>query len=335
MFRLYAATVEYRARVSHRCLILNRDCVILGNAKRSYTKPGCVMDGEPILLAVLLEERGLHRYGSFCIAYEKAARSLDGKPGHAPSRAQFHRWINGVLRGAPYTEHGRVLEHMITGYTVGQLFAPCPDGVIPEPARQPRERKRTEPVPAPASGLGGTGLADVAGVFASRSEFAASVQPTVLFAGARRLRMAGLSLNLICQQVPERFVQKLVTDGAELHCLFLDPAGTAISAREREEAYTPGHLANLTQLNIDTMVRLRDRVAAESRDRLQIGVYDETIRFNLTLVDDHTCIAQPYMPTARGVDSPTFLIRRNNQGAGLYPVFEQVFEAIAERSKAV
>jgi Domain of unknown function (DUF5919) len=293
------------------------------------------MNGQPTLLAVLLEDRGLHRYGAFSIAYDKAARSLDGKPGTAPSRAQFHRWLTGDLRGLPYTDHCRVLEHLITGYTVGQLFSPCPDGVIPEPGRQPKEPSRSALVPAQGDALGGLSVADLAGVFVSRSEFAASVQPTVLFDGARRIRMAGLSLNLICQQVPERYVQQMVTDGAELHCLFLEPGGDAIKAREREEAYTPGHLTNLTQLNIDTMVRLRDRLTRDSRDRLHIGVYDETIRFNLILVDDHTCVAQPYMPTARGLDSPTFLIRRNDSAAGLYPVFEQVFEAIAERSKAV
>jgi hypothetical protein len=297
---------------------------------------GCAVNGHRTLLAVLLEDRGLHRYGSFCLAYDKAARSVDGKPGSAPSRAQFHRWLTGDLRSVPYTDHCRVLEHMITGYTAGQLFSACPDGVIPEPARQSRERARPASPAAvgEAASIGGA-LADVAGVFVSRSEFASRVQPAVLFDGARRIRMAGLSLNLICQQVPERYVQQLVTDGTELHCLFLEPGGEAIRAREREEAYTPGHLTNLTQLNIDTMLRLRDRLPVDSRDRMHIGVYDETIRFNLILVDDHTCVAQPYMPAARGVDSPTFLIRRNDHGPGLFPVFEQVFEAIAERSKAV
>jgi hypothetical protein len=293
------------------------------------------MNGQLTLLAVLLEDRGLHRYGSFCVAYEKAARTVDGKPGAAPSRAQFHRWLTGELRGMPYTDHCRVLEHLLSGYTANQLFASCPDRVIPEPARPATERDRRIPPPAGVPALGAKGTADVAGVFASRSDFAACVQPTTLFDGARRIRLAGLSLNLICQQVPERYVQRLVTDGAELHCLFLEPGGEAIKARECEEAYAPGHLTNLTQLNIDTMIRLRDRLGGDSRDRLRIGVYDETIRFNLILVDDHTCVAQPYMPTVRGIDSPAFLIRRNDQVAGLFPVFEQVFEAIAERSKAL
>jgi len=80
---------------------------------------------------------------------------------------------------------------------------------------------------------------------------------------------------------------------------------------------------------------LRDRFPADSRDRLRLAVYDETIRFNIILVNDHICVAQAYMPSARGVDSPTLLIRRTQSDGGLYPVFEQVFEAIAERSRPV
>ena len=35
------------------------------------------MTGQPTLLAVLLEDKGLQRYGTFRAAYEKAARALD------------------------------------------------------------------------------------------------------------------------------------------------------------------------------------------------------------------------------------------------------------------
>ncbi len=291
------------------------------------------MAGHPTLLAILLEGKGLQRYGSFCVAYDKAARAMDGRPGGAPSRAQFHRWLTGDLRSIPYTDHCRVLEHMITGYSASQLFAPCPDGVIPAPARGPANGMTTQRSRQSAPPAAGT--ADVAAVFTSRSEFTASVQPNALFDGARRIRAAGLSLNLICQQVPDQDVRRLLAGGTEISCLFLDPAGDAIKVREREEEYTPGHLINLTQLNIDTMSRLRDRLAEDRRDRLRLAVYDETIRFNLILVDDHTCVAQPYMPTARGVDSPTLLIRRTSPSGGLYPVFEQVFEALAERSRPI
>src|SRR5262249_21425228 len=60
--------------------------------------------------------------------------------------------------------------------------------------------------------------------------------------------------------------------------LFLDPDGEAIKAREREEEYPPGFLADLTRLNIQLMTRLRDRLPEAAQERLRLAVYDETLR---------------------------------------------------------
>ncbi len=83
------------------------------------------------------------------------------------------------------------------------------------------------------------------------------------------------------------------------------------------------------------MARFRDRLPDGAGERLRLAVYDETIRFNLILSGDHTCVAQPYLPKARGVDSPTMLIRASHPPGGLFPVFEQVYEALAGRSTLV
>jgi hypothetical protein len=275
------------------------------------------MTAHPTVLAVLLEDRGLHRYGSFSAAYQNAAGGLDKQLVHSvPSRAQFHRWLTGELRRLPYTDHCRVLEHMLPGYSTQQLLAACPDRTVPAPERA-----------AP----GTTAVA----VFASRTEFAANADPISLFDSARRVRAAGLSLNLICQQVPDQYLRQWLTEGGELSCLFLDPGGEAIGAREKEEDHLSGNLSALTRLNIDIMARLRDRLPDGAGQRLRLAVYDETIRFNLILSGDRTCVAQPYLPRARGVDSPTMLIQATSAHGGLFPVFEQVYEALAERSKPV
>lgn len=181
----------------------------------------------------------------------------------------------------------------------------------------------------------GVGMAGVVAVYASRSEFTAQVDPISLFDGARRVRAAGLSLNLICQQVPDKYLRQWLADGGELSCLFLDPDGEAIRAREKEENHSPGTLSALTRLNIDILARFRDRLLSEAGRRLRLAVYDETIRFNLLFSGDRTCVAQPYLPKARGVDSPTMLIQATSAFGGLFPVFEQVYEALAERSKPV
>ena len=72
-------------------------------------------------------------------------------------------------------------------------------------------------------------------------DFAAQVEPRALFNSASRIRAVGLSLNLICQQLPDQHLRGMLTGGTQLTCLFLDPDGEAIKAREREEE-TP-HLA--------------------------------------------------------------------------------------------
>jgi hypothetical protein len=91
-------------------------------------------------------------------------------------------------------------------------------------------------------------------------------------------------------------------------------------------------ITGLNNINIQVMTKLRDHLPPEAQERLHLGVYDETIRFNIILVDDQTCVAQPYLPQARGIDAPVLLMRRNGAPGGLCPVFEQVYEAIAERA---
>ena len=148
-------------------------------------------------------------------------------------------------------------------------------------------------------------MAGVVAVFASRTEFAAKVDPISLFDSARRVRAAGLSLNLICQQVPDQYLRQWLTDGGELTCLFLDPDGEAIRAREtgrRPPARDPVRADQAEHRH----PRPRSATGSPTSigQRLRLAVYDETIRFNLILSGDRTCVAQPYLPKARGRGLP-------------------------------
>jgi hypothetical protein len=277
------------------------------------------VSGRPILLQVLLRQRQWHRYGLFRAAYDEAARRIDRElVGTAPSRAQLHRWTSGGLKRLPYTDHCRVLERMFPGWTADQLFGPCPEDVLD--AREPS---------------GANTMADVTGVFPTRAAFAGVMPPDRLFDDAHEVRAAGLSLNLICQQYPDQHLRRLIEGGAELRCLFLDPDGEAIRAREREEGYTDRQLVTLTRMNIAVLERLRDRLAPPARERFAIAVYDETIRFTIVLVDGELCVVQPYLPHARGLDSPTFVVRRRPDEPGLYSTFDGIYTELWERSRPV
>jgi hypothetical protein len=196
---------------------------------------------------------------------------------------------------------------------------------VPVPAH------RTEaPRPDPDRGEYG----DVTAVYASRSEFMSKMPPHGLLEGAAQVRAAGLSLNMICQNYADNRLIDLIGRGTYMRLLFLDPDGEAIRTREREEGYPLGHLSVLTDLNIQNILRrVRDRLEPAARANLAVATYDETVRFNLLLLDSDLCIAQPYLPELRGVDSPTLVVRPRGGSDGLYATFDSLFERLWLRAK--
>ncbi|GAB1331686.1 DUF5919 domain-containing protein [Streptomyces sennicomposti] len=178
----------------------------------------------------------------------------------------------------------------------------------------------------------GDRFVDLEAVYSTRSEFQAKLPVSDLLEGAKEIRACGLSLNMLCQTYSDVRLRELVEQGTTLRCLFLKPYGHFIREREQEEGYSENRLSDLTAMNL---MILREHVAArlspEAQGRIEIGVYDEPIRFNLLLVDAELCVAQTYLPQARGIDSPTFVIRRRRPTGGLYSSFEQVFSAMWER----
>ncbi|MEU0566474.1 DUF5919 domain-containing protein [Nonomuraea sp. NPDC005983] len=290
------------------------------------------MTDRQILLKVLLRQRHWQTYSTFCKEYDKAAKKVDSSlQGGWPSRAQLHRWLTGELKGLPYSDHCRVLEAMFPGKTADELFST--NGVeVAAPRTEPETVRSAGPEPQVCVG---PQLADVSAVFSSRAAFSSAYPASTLFDSAKEISAAGLSLNIICQSYPDHQLKRLLDSGTRIRCLFLDPKGEAIRAREAEERYTDGTLTTLTALNISMLTRLRDRLDPESAQRLELHVYDETIRFNILLVDRGLCVVQPYLPQARGVDSPTLVITDNTAADGLFPVFDQVFTSMWERSRPV
>jgi hypothetical protein len=78
---------------------------------------------EPVRLKAVLRQKHLQTHSAFCREYDRVARKIDPElAGTWPSRAQFHRWLSGELKGLPYPHHCRVLEKMCPGWTAEQLF---------------------------------------------------------------------------------------------------------------------------------------------------------------------------------------------------------------------
>jgi hypothetical protein len=291
------------------------------------------MNDTPIALKVLLQQRHLQGHRAFCREYDKVAAELDKSlSGSWPSKAQFYRWLSGDLRGLPYADHCRILEKMFSGWTAARLFEKYDGsiGYVPNPAEPANGRTGSSllPVTAPV----GSGLADIAAVFPTRSEFMHEMPPGRLFNDTRRIRMVGLSLNLLCQQYPDRNLIALLESGTVVECLFLDPQGQFIRQREQEESHPDGLLSTLTTVNIEALRRVRTKLSTEAKPNLKIHTYDEVVRFNITIIDDETCVVQPYMPDARGVESPTLVMEKQAGGVGLFDTFEEVFSSMWDRS---
>jgi hypothetical protein len=90
--------------------------------------------------------------------------------------------------------------------------------------------------------------------------------------------VAGLSLNLICQDYADQGLGRLIEAGGRMRCLFLKPYGNSVAAREREEGYPDVRLSALTDLNIQILSRLRAELEADVQRRLELATYDETSR---------------------------------------------------------
>jgi len=129
---------------------------------------------------------------------------------------------------------------------------------------------------------------------------------------ASSIRACGLSLNLLCQQYAEHSLRRLAEGGTRIQLQFLDPDGKSIREREAEENYDQGTLSDLTRINIRSVQdRVRRLLPEEARSRLEIGTYDETIRFNIIVVDEQLAVVQPYLPAVGGV----FVLRGHRSGS--------------------
>ncbi|MGF0316535.1 DUF5919 domain-containing protein [Nocardia fluminea] len=269
------------------------------------------------VLKALLQERHIQTVSAFNREYDRAALTIDsGAVGAGPKKAQFYRWLAGNISTLPYPHHCRVLQGMFPGWTAAELFSEYNEsaslsdrvlnGNLPENGRVER-------------------ISDIASVFPRRADFLESSSPQDLFRDARTIDLAGISLNILCQQCSDSEVLRMMREGTFIRCLFLDPDGLSIQARELEEGHAPGALTSLTRLNIHMLQRVRSKWKSTMGGNIAIRLYDAPARFNICIVDSEVCVMQPYLPFARGLESPTFVARQNGS-RGIFQTFSEVFE---------
>ncbi|MCF2526234.1 DUF5919 domain-containing protein [Yinghuangia sp. KLBMP8922] len=171
---------------------------------------------------------------------------------------------------------------------------------------------------------------DMVAVFPDRSALQRKLPFADLVGEARTIDAMGVALNLLCQNYSGRELHRLAAAGCRMRLLFLNPAGDAMRQREREEGVKRGILSRLTTMNILHARKIRAKLAEP--DRIEIRVYEETPRFNAYLVDSDAAVVQPYLRRARGVESPSFVLRAGSDAAdprrGLFALFDEEFEQL-------
>ncbi|WP_433629088.1 DUF5919 domain-containing protein [Nocardia sp. CA-120079] len=271
------------------------------------------------VLKALLQQRHLQTVSAFNREYDRLARKVDPDlMGCGPKKAQFYRWLSGDISSLPYPDHCRILQLMFPDWSITELFQQH-SGTAEDLARPQQSPARS------SASDDHHNLADVEAVFPTRLEFLRAMPPQELLKTAQTIDMAGLSLNTLCQQYSDSDILRLLENGTVIRCLFLDPDGASIRAREVEEGHHPGLLTNLTDTNIRTLERVRKRTTEDTPGSLLIRVYDQPVRFNITVIDSSICVMQPYLPMTRGVESPTFVARKSER-SGIFNTFSQVFE---------
>lgn len=284
------------------------------------------------LLKALLQKRHLQEHNAFCRAYDRTAKQVDPTlVGKYPAKATFYRWLGGEVRKLPHPNHCRILEHMFPGVCVEQMLKPW-DPHVPLPELQ-KDGQASRLAGQAAGQPSRAQYGDLIAAYANRAEFTQNMPPHELFDDARTIQASGLSLNLICQSYSDERIRCLLRKGVRLQCLFLDPTGDAIKAREMEEDHEPGDLSSLTRLNLQILRRLRSELPDGDQDQVELRTYDQTVRFNIIIVDQLHCVAQPYLPNVRGVDSPTLVMRRRGDGSGMFPTFQSVFTNLWEQGR--
>jgi hypothetical protein len=105
------------------------------------------------LLKVLLRQQHRQRYETFCVEYQRAAGQVSTSP-IAPSKAQFHRWLSGQLKGGvPYPDACRVLETMFPPWSAADLCGPYDPSQHPV-GTSPRSSAATDSRPPRVDVLG-------------------------------------------------------------------------------------------------------------------------------------------------------------------------------------
>lgn len=153
-------------------------------------------------------------------------------------------------------------------------------------------------------------------VFATRASMNQSCRFDDLVATAKCVRAVGISNSELTARINPSAIRNCIARGGKIEILFLDPDGTYTSLREKEEDLRANRIKNITNVNIETALDIRDSLG-DGRSNMTIYTYDKQPRMNMIFVDDYL-ILQYYSNNVQGINNPSFFIEKQAES----PVYE-------------
>ncbi|MFE5563369.1 hypothetical protein ACFQ68_00150 [Amycolatopsis japonica] len=245
-------------------------------------------DERPSVLRVLLRGRHLQTYRAFCREYDTIAEKLDKKlRGTHPSKAQFYRWLSGNLVGLPYPDHCRILEIMLPGWQVEQLFRPHDGGIefVPEPPTSPEKSVLLvgEPADAPVNQP-----ADMVALYAHRASVPKRLWMDLLTGAQERIDLFANASLFLPEDNPEtiQIIKNKAKSGVKIRILLGDPGQPAMELRGKEERLFEGLVGRIRM----ALAYYRPLIGIDGVDfRLHgTSLYNSVFRYdNQMLVNQH------------------------------------------------
>lgn len=167
-------------------------------------------------------------------------------------------------------------------------------------------------------------------VFATRASVNQSCHFDDLVATAKHIRAVGISNSELTARINPSAIRNCIARGGKIEILFLDPNGKYTPLREQEENLRANRIKNITSINIETALDIRDSIP-ENRENISLYLYDKPPRMNMIFVDDYL-ILQYYSNNIQGINNPSFFIEKQ-QVSPVYEFCEKSYEYLKSESK--
>ncbi len=131
-----------------------------------------------------------------------------------------------------------------------------------------------------------------------------------LVSRAKTIDVVGIGNSQFTSDASLEFYQQLLSERrCVVRILFLDPKGSQVAVRERDEEHAVGTLSQQVYKHLSYILKfMRALEAADpvARRLLEYRFYDRYPSCNMTMFDRETVVVQHYLYTTRGAISPIF-----------------------------